>query len=132
MKESKWIKPLVLSAAATAATAVAGIALTKGGKDSEGANEVISSVVPEEETFGGLTLEKINEIVELTHRGVKAVIVDGTLEYTFSSASGKQYPTARIEIDEAGELIFTFLSYATAHSPRIFMKNLKEAIHTAD
>lgn len=80
-----------------------------------------------EKSFGGLKQSEINEIVSNTYRGVKAVIDGDTLEYRFKSASGKQTPTARIELDSAGELVFTFLSFFDAKSPRFFIENLRDA-----
>ncbi|QST00983.1 hypothetical protein IMZ31_05270 [Pontibacillus sp. ALD_SL1] len=127
MNVSKWMKPIALSAA----TIVAGVLITRGQKDPK-EGTVISDVIHEGKTFGGLTQMEINEIVSHTFRGVKAVIEGGALEYTFSSASGKQKPTARIEFDSAGELDFTFLSFPNAQSPRIFIKNLREAMNKGE
>lgn len=126
MKMSKVIMPLV-------ATTIIGYVVKKRGF-SMGSSSAVSDIAQAAsdatiETFGGLKQSEINEIASNTYRGVKAVIDGDTLEYCFKSASGKQTPTARIELDAAGELVFTFLSYFDAKSPHLFKENLRDAMN---
>ncbi|NRF89872.1 hypothetical protein HQN89_02305 [Paenibacillus frigoriresistens] len=93
------------------------------------AAKVASDVVKvaEEKSFGGLKQSVIDNIVSISNRGVNAVIDGDTLEYTFSSASGKATATAKIILDSAGDLVFAFLPYGgSAHSPIDFIKKLNE------
>lgn len=129
MKKSKVIMPLL-------ATAVLGYVVKKRGvpvKSSRVVSDIAQvasdATINTEKFFGGLKQSEINEIVSNTYRGVKAVIDGDTLEYSFKSASGKQTPTARIELDSAGELVFTFLSFFNAQSPRLFIENLRDAMN---
>jgi len=131
MKMSKLFKSLVIPLG----TAVLGYAVTKvisSPKSSSAVSDiaqVASNATINEKSFGGLKQSEINEIASNTYRGVKAIIDGNTLEYSFKSASGKKTPTARIELDSAGELVFTFLSYFDAKSPRFFIENLKDAMN---
>ncbi|KAA0941643.1 hypothetical protein FQ087_21050 [Sporosarcina sp. ANT_H38] len=128
MKMSKVIMPLAVG------TAILGYVIKKGEfpvRLSRTVSDIaqVASDATIEKSFGGLKLSEINEIVSNTYRGVKAVIDGDTLEYYFKSASGKQTPTARIELDSAGELVFTFRSYINANSPRFFIENLRGAMN---
>ena len=81
-----------------------------------------------EKMFGGLQQSAIDELVNTTYRGIKAVINGDTLEYWYKSNSGKSN-MARLSLDAAGEII-TYLgngSCFNAGSPRAFTKKLVEA-----
>ncbi|WP_211740978.1 hypothetical protein [Ornithinibacillus massiliensis] len=130
---SKVIKPLV-----PVATLVLGLGyVVKKGKFPVKLSRAVSDIaqvasdatINEEKSFGGLKQSELNEIASNTFRGVKAVIDGDTLEYWFKSASGKKTSTARIGLDSAGELVFTFLSYRDANSPYSFIKNLRDAMN---
>jgi hypothetical protein len=132
MKMSKVIMLLI----GTAGAALVGYGL-KNGRSPVKLSRVVSDIaqvasdatINEEKSFGGLKQSVINEIVSNTFRGVDAVIDGDTLEYWFKSASGKKTATAGIELDSAGELVFTFLSYFDAKSPRFFIENLRAEIN---
>ena len=95
---------------------------------SDGVQDVSNTVNAEEKTFGGLTESSLTELASEIYRGVKAEIDGNTLEYFFKSASGKQTSTAKFEINDAKEVVMTFISHVTANSPREFHRSLIKAI----
>lgn len=128
MKMSKMIKPILLIPAA----ALLGYAVKKGKKSSSVVSDIAQAVsdaaTNPEKAFAGFTLSELNEIASNTSRGLKAEINGDTLEYIFKSARGKTTATARIVMNAAGELVFTFLPYSgSANSPYFFLENLRNA-----
>lgn len=119
-------------------TTIVGVVLLNN-PETKNALKVVSSVAKTaaevtkkpESTFGGVPQHKIDELVENTYRGIKAVISGDTLEYWYKSSSGRMKNMARLIIDEAGELK-AYLgsgSYFYANSPRSFTEKLKELMN---
>lgn len=101
-----------------------------GGISAEQISHVTSDVVSDlakntEQFFGGLSQRTLDSLAKETHRGVKAVIHDDTLEYIYKSASGKTINSALFKFD-AGKLICNLGNgpHFFANSPRFFYEKL--------
>ncbi len=80
--------------------------------------------------FGGVGIDKLNEIAQSTSRGVKVVVQGDELLYFYKSASGKTVNVVKFVIDRSGEL-FGYLGggpHFAASSPRRFADNLVEVM----
>lgn len=76
-------------------------------KDKTVVKEVIIKTVEEvKETFGGVSMEKLNELAKEVYHGVKVVIDEyGFLVLHYKSNSGKTTHKVQMEINELGELV---------------------------
>lgn len=86
---------------------VAGLFLKDKLKDKTVKNKAIIDTVEEiKETFGGVPMEKLNELAKTVYHGVKVVIDEyGFLVFHYKSNSGKTTHKAQMEINELGQLV---------------------------
>ncbi|MEQ6388030.1 hypothetical protein RZN22_01730 [Bacillaceae bacterium S4-13-58] len=124
MKKSKILIPLVV----TTVLGYLGIKWQNSRKVvSDIAKGTADATIHKEKSFGGLSLSVINTIIENTPRAVKAVIDGDTLEYFYSSNSGKHVYSSKMSFDSEGKLNYTDSPFPGGTAPSIFVSNLLNA-----
>lgn len=104
-----------------------------GGIPAEKISDVITGgvSVPNTNTnpaLQNLTKDMLDKLIDISPRGIKAVVQGDSIKYIFSSASGKTTYNFWFDFDKMGNLIKAWGTNTGSNSPRFFLDNLMKLL----